>query len=316
MTEASAAQDGETAQNGTASDEDTSHKIGRPNVPAEGIDIEAGSGATQEGVKGSGACAKPAEEALAAAATDFIKQAKDSLRAPSVVNAGVRKGQPLDAPAEPACPPIHSFKKLKLGALSRLRLVLAVLSLGVSLLLSALGYVPLLHSAAAAAFLQVGCGCLTLEQALNAIDFRVLLTISASFGLGSAIENTHVSSLLGAALSALEPYLGIVPFLAVLFSLTALTSCVVSNAATVVLLYSVVRDMRIEGLRISQPMLVLMLGASSAFATPIGYQTNLMVQSAGKYRFTDFTRLGAPLMIVMCIVVSIVVGNMPESLLP
>jgi di/tricarboxylate transporter len=105
------------------------------------------------------------------------------------------------------------------------------------------------------------------------------------------------------------------PFLLLIFLFTSLLSCIVSNAATVVLLYSVLRTVEVEGLRPAQLMLVMMLGASSAFATPIGYQTNLMVLARGGYRFGDFAILGGGLTVVTGVSVASVVWALPESIL-
>jgi len=86
--------------------------------------------------------------------------------------------------------------------------------------------------------------------------------------------------------------------------------------ATVVLLYSVLRAVQIEGLRPSQLMLVMMMGASSAFSTPLGYQTNLLVLGRGGYRFGDFAYLGGILTLVVGICIATLTWIMPESVLP
>ena len=105
------------------------------------------------------------------------------------------------------------------------------------------------------------------------------------------------------------------PITAQVFFLTSLLSCVVSNSATVVLLYSVLRRVQVPGLRPIQPLLMLMLGASAAFSTPIGYQTNLMVLARGGYRFGDFTALGSILTLVVGTVAALLAWLLPESLL-
>eukprot|EP00316_Scyphosphaera_apsteinii_P000222 CAMPEP_0119300174 /NCGR_PEP_ID=MMETSP1333-20130426/2171_1 /TAXON_ID=418940 /ORGANISM="Scyphosphaera apsteinii, Strain RCC1455" /LENGTH=518 /DNA_ID=CAMNT_0007301861 /DNA_START=211 /DNA_END=1768 /DNA_ORIENTATION=+ len=198
---------------------------------------------------------------------------------------------------------------------SRDKQMIAGGALVLTLILSNLKVASLLHLALASGFATVACGCLTMQQALAAIDLRVLLTIASSFGMAAALEETHVSDLLGSFISAVEPHVGAIPFLFLLFLLTAVVSCIVSNAAAVVLLYSVVRDVHVESLRPTQTLLVLMLGASAAFATPIGYQTNMMVLKPGNYHFGDFTRLGGPLMLIIGFVVSTVAGFAPKELL-
>jgi di/tricarboxylate transporter len=197
--------------------------------------------------------------------------------------------------------------------MARIRLAASLLALVALLALSATGTVELLPLALAIAYCLVGVGCITLEQAWRSISFRVLLTIACSFGLSSALTNTHVSAALATGLVAMAP-VGPFPFLLLIFLFTSLLSCVVSNAATVVLLYSVLRTVDIDGLRPAQLMLIMMLGASSAFATPIGYQTNLMVLARGGYRFGDFALLGGGLTILTGLCVSLIVWALPESL--
>ena len=144
---------------------------------------------------------------------------------------------------------------------------------------------------------------------------RLLLTIAASYGLGAALDNTGVDTFLAVILSRVGAAVGALPFLHIVFLLTAALSCVVSNAATVVLLYSVLIKIEISGVRLEQLMLVMMLGASSAFATPIGYQTNLMVLTAGGYRFSDFFKLGATLTVSLSVVVCTITWLLPEGVI-
>jgi hypothetical protein len=203
---------------------------------------------------------------------------------------------------------------LSARALARIRLGSSMLALVVMLLLSAFGIADLLALALTMAYILVSLGCITLNQAWRSISFRVLLTIACSFGLSSALTNTHVSAVLASGLVAMAP-VGPFPFLLLIFIFTSLLSCIISNAACVVLLYSVLRTVQVDGLRPAQIMLVMMLGASSAFATPIGYQTNLMVLARGGYRFGDFALLGGGLTVVTGLSISFVAWMLPESLL-
>ncbi|KAL3923913.1 MAG: hypothetical protein SGPRY_004072 [Prymnesium sp.] len=192
---------------------------------------------------------------------------------------------------------------------------LANLALFALLFLSATELVPLLPLTLSLSFILVAAGCITVEQAWHSISFRVLITIAASFGLGAALENTHISNLIADALTVLSRSLPQVVFLGIIFLCTSLLSCIVSNSATVVLLYSVLRSVHVPGLSASRMMLVMMIGASSAFATPLGYQTNLLVVSRGGYRFGDFAYLGGLLTIVVGTCVSVLAWIMPESIL-
>jgi len=147
-------------------------------------------------------------------------------------------------------------------------------------------------------YVLVGAGCITLEQAWRSIGYRTMLTIACSFGPGTALTNTGVSSVIGAGLVELQ-VLGPWLFLLCIYTVTSALSCVVSNAATVVAFYSVLRELRVPGLSSEQLMITMMLGASSAFSSPIGYQTNLMVYGRGGYVFRDFVALGGGLTLVV-----------------
>ena len=135
-------------------------------------------------------------------------------------------------------------------------------------------------------------------------------------GWASALQTTRISAFLAVVLVRLSTLLGPMPFLAATFLFAALLSCIVSNAATVVLLYSVLRDVQVDGLRASQCMCAMMLGASSAFMTPIGYQTNLMVLAPGGYRFGDFALLGGCLTLLVSVFVAVGTWLLPEWYMP
>lgn len=180
-----------------------------------------------------------------------------------------------------------------------MRLCAALGCLVALLALSATRTVALLPLALLLAFFLVAIKSLTLDQAWRAINYRVLLTICCSFGLGSALSNTGVSDIIASGLGPIGEHGGAFVFLIAVFFLTSILSCIVSNSATVVLLYHCLRLVHVKDLHPAQPLLALMLGASCAFATPIGYQTNLMVLARGGYRFGDYTLLGGLLTIVV-----------------
>ena len=131
----------------------------------------------------------------------------------------------------------------------------------------------------------------------------------ATYGLGTALQNTGTAALLASGLVSVGTRIGDVGLLSMIFLAVSLLSCVVSNAATVILLWPVVRDLpaEIPGLSIGQLAVTLMMGASCAFVTPIGYQTNLMVFAPGNYEFADFTKIGGALVLLLTPVVGFLV---------
>jgi len=146
----------------------------------------------------------------------------------------------------------------------------------------------------------------SLKKAKEAISMDLLTIIAAAFALGIALDKT------GAASSIAESLLnvfGVAGPLGVLFGLylsVAFLSAVISNAAAVTLMFPVAADFASSSPGLEKAMvLVLMMAGSSSFATPIGYQTNIMVTGPGGYQFGDFLRFGLPLtgisMVVTCL---------------
>jgi di/tricarboxylate transporter len=164
------------------------------------------------------------------------------------------------------------------------------------------GVLPMFKAALLAAALLVLTRCVRIRDARRSIDWEVLLVIAASIGLGAAMEKT------GAAQSIAELIIGAsagspTGLLISLFALTAAFSAVISNMAAAVILFPVAIAAS-QGLGVApEPLAVtLMIGASTCFATPIGYQTNLMVYGPGNYKFQDFLKMGVPLTVAVGIV--------------
>lgn len=162
--------------------------------------------------------------------------------------------------------------------------------------------VSMFKAALLAAALLVLTRCVRIRDARRSIDWEVLLVIAASIGLGAAMEKT------GAAQSIAELIIGAsagspTGLLISLFALTAAFSAVISNMAAAVILFPVAIAAS-QGLGVApEPLAItLMIGASTCFATPIGYQTNLMVYGPGSYKFQDFLKMGVPLTVAVGIV--------------
>jgi len=156
------------------------------------------------------------------------------------------------------------------------------------------GVLPILEAAMVAAGLMILTRCCTGAVARRAIDWRVLLTIGASFGLGRALEVTGAAAAISESILgvAQTPYLG----LALLYVVTAFFSSLITNNAAAVLIFpialSLANTLEVSPLPFS---IAMIMAASASFATPISYQTNLMVYGPGGYRFADYLKVGLPL---------------------
>jgi di/tricarboxylate transporter len=169
--------------------------------------------------------------------------------------------------------------------------------------LAASGVMDMFQAVLAASLGMLLTGILSWHDAQEDVNWNVLVMIASSFGLGAALQDTGAAASIAEALHSLgsdNPR----ATLALLYASTVITTEIVTNNAAAVINLPI-------GLAAAQQLdvsympfaMAVMVGASSAFATPIGYQTHMMVYGPGGYRFTDFTRIGLPLNIVLAVLV-------------
>jgi len=171
----------------------------------------------------------------------------------------------------------------------------AWLILSVVVVLAGTGVISMMNAALTGAGLMLLSGCLSVSQAEKSLDLTVILTIAASFSLGVALEKTGVAALLAELVVGIS---GGRPWLLLVLSylmVSLLTETITNNAAAVLMVPVVLAVTAQAGLQPEPFMLAIMVAASASFATPLGYQTNLMVYGPGAYRFTDFLRAGIPM---------------------
>jgi di/tricarboxylate transporter len=172
----------------------------------------------------------------------------------------------------------------------------AFLIFGAMVAAAGTGLADILVCALAAAFLMVLTGCLQLRDAYRAMEGRVLLIIIAMIAMSAALEKTGAAQFYARAFLTLFSGLSPVYVLSGVLLLTSVSTHVLSNNATAILLLPIAISAA-QGLGVDpKPFIVAVcFGASACFATPIGYQTNLLVYGPGGYRFSDFFKLGIPL---------------------
>ncbi len=169
------------------------------------------------------------------------------------------------------------------------------------------GWTSMLVAAMVGAAATLATGCCNLTVARKSIDVQVLLAIAAAFGLGKALHVTGAAEAI--ALGALS-WSGDHPWLlliSVYFLTSLLTEVVTNNAVAVLMFPIVVATTDALGISYLPFVIAIMMGASASFATPIGYQTNLMVYGPGGYRFGDYLRIGVPLNILVGTVAVLVI---------
>jgi di/tricarboxylate transporter len=178
----------------------------------------------------------------------------------------------------------------------------AFLIFGAMVVVASTGLADILICALAAAFLMVLTGCLQLRDAYRAMDGRVLLIIIAMIAMSAALEKTGASEFYARVFLGLFSGLSPAYVLSGVILLTSISTHLLSNNATAILLLPIAISTA-QGLGADpRPFIIAVcFGASACFATPIGYQTNLLVYGPGGYRFSDYLKLGMPLNLLVLI---------------
>ena len=171
--------------------------------------------------------------------------------------------------------------------------------------LAALGVLSVLKGALVGAVLMVATGTLTPNEARNALNLDVLLVIAAAFGIGAAIEDSGLAALVAAALVMPAEVVGPMGGLAAVIVATVLLTELITNNAAAVLMFPVAQAAAVSAGGDARAFAIAVaLAASASFLTPIGYQTNTMVYGPGGYRFIDYCRLGAPVTVMVVILIT------------
>ncbi len=173
---------------------------------------------------------------------------------------------------------------------------------------AALGVFPIVVGSVAGAALLIVTGCVTLEEAYAAIEWRIIFLLAGVLTLGTALENTGAAGLLsGALLSAVGEW-GPVAVVSGLFLMTGLLTNVMSNNASAALLAPVaIATADSLGVGARPLLMAVTFAASLSFMTPVGYQTNTLISGPGQYRFGDFLRVGTPLSVILWLLCSLLI---------
>lgn len=162
-----------------------------------------------------------------------------------------------------------------------------------------LGWLPIVASALMGCAALVVLRCLTSEEAYSAIDGRVIVLLAGMIPLGIALQVSGGADWVAERTVGLMGGYGPLATLAVLYLLTAVMTEVMSNNAAAVLVVPIaLATADAMGVDAKPFLVAVAFAASTSFATPVGYQTNTMVYSAGGYRFSDFLKIGVPLNLI------------------
>ncbi len=175
-------------------------------------------------------------------------------------------------------------------------------------IIAALGQ-PILVTAIAGSVLMVLTGCLKVNELHEAIRWDVIFLLAGIIPLGLALQRTGAAHLLAEFAASSADYVHPIVVLGIFYVMSVVMAEFISHSAAVVIMVPV-------GLAVGQTLgleprafvLASMFAASMSFSTPVGYQTNAMVYGPGGYKFLDFTRVGAPMSLLMAITTPIYIA--------
>jgi len=187
----------------------------------------------------------------------------------------------------------------------------ALFVMGFVVAAAAFGIMPIAVSAVIGLGLMIATGCLNWREAASALSIPVVMIIVTSLALGKALMGTGMAdylafSFVGATSALPTPYI----LSAFMLLMTLMTNVVSNNAAAVIGTPIAIAIATQLGVSPEPFVLAVLFGANMSFCTPYGYQTNLLIMSAGGYKFSDFLRVGIPLTVIMWIGFSIVLPLM------
>ena len=171
---------------------------------------------------------------------------------------------------------------------------------------AATGLLPIVAASIIGAYAVIASGCLSIRQAARSFDRQIYMLVGASLAAAVALERTGGAELIAqSTVNAMSGY-GAGVVLSGLFLVTAILTNVLSNNATAVLFTPIAIGIAQKLNAPVEPFIIcIIFAANCSFATPVGYQTNLLVLGPGGYRFSDYLKAGVPLVLLLWITFSI-----------
>lgn len=171
----------------------------------------------------------------------------------------------------------------------------------------ATGIVPVVFAAIAGAFGMLASGCLNVRQATRAIDRRIFMLVGSAIAMATALETTGGTAMIADWTASALSHVSAAMVMSLIFLIVAVLTNFLSNNATAVLFTPIaISTAQAFGIDPLPFVIAVILGANASFATPIGYQTNLLVMGPGHYRFKHFFIAGIPLIVIVWLVFTII----------
>lgn len=199
-------------------------------------------------------------------------------------------------------------KMTDVPVVNRRKTVITLLAMAGMILLAATGVMSILKAAILAAMILLFTRCVTVVEARRSIELNVLIVIASALGISVALTKTGAAFYLAESMVRFAGGLGPLGLLAAIYLVTSLATEVITNNAAAALIFPIATASAAQAGLDPRPFVIaIAVAASASFATPIGYQTNLMVYGPGGYRFRDFLKVGVPLNVLFMVVSLIVI---------
>ncbi len=190
-----------------------------------------------------------------------------------------------------------------LPSVNRRKMTISIITLLGMILLAAGGVMDIFPAAVLASIILLLTRTVTAVEARRSLEINVLVVIACAFGISKALDKTGVADWAAEQLIAAAQGMGPVGLLAAIYLSTTLLTEVITNNAAAALVFPIAMSSAAQADLNPMPFAVaIAIAASASFATPIGYQTNLMVYGPGGYRFSDFLKVGIPMNIIYMVV--------------
>ena len=142
-----------------------------------------------------------------------------------------------------------------------------------------------------------------MDEAYKAIEWKAIILIAGMLGMGMAMQKTGATALLAHNLLGALDFMGPTGIVAGLFIITCVSAQIMPTAAVAVIMAPLALNTAVDfNLSPQALLMVVALGSSSAFLSPVGHPVNLLVMGLGGYRFTDYTKVGLPLVFLLLLI--------------
>ena len=189
------------------------------------------------------------------------------------------------------------------GTPPRSKMILSSLILVGMLILLVTSWLPLSTTALIAAFLMIITGCLDMKEAYNSVDWKSIILIAGMLPMTTALGKVGLVQLGTDWMASTLGGLGELPIMVALFLITSIFTQVISNTATTVLIAPIALSLALRlGYQPQAFLMLVALAASTAYASPVASPVNTLVMGSGNYRFSDYLKVGIPLILISMII--------------